>query len=347
MAQSIDVLEWAALTEAINRIKSPADYLKQTLFGNHDPKESENIELSVLYGGRDCAPFVKVNGSAALVGGTSEKFQIIKAPNIRIKRPMQASEVLYARRAGTPIHVQGGTVQSAIEAKVARDTARLADMITNSEELLCSQILQGKITYSDETGDVFQLTLPRSSSHSVDLGALAYWTVSGVDPEPHVHDAKELISEDGGVAPTLAICGKLAAAAFRANPKVREALDTRNLQAGQLRLDQQFGRNGVIFLGNVYGLDWVEYPRKVNVGATATDLVRSKFVEFVSPGQGFIIYYGSIADLKALEGGQFIGERFSKSWEEEDPSVRYQLATSRPLPWNNNPDGTYSLQVVA
>jgi hypothetical protein len=59
------------------------------------------------------------------------------------------------------------------------------------------------------------------------------------------------------------------------------------------------------------------------------------------------MYYGAIPDLKALQGRLFRGKRFSKSWEQEDPSVMWQLLHSRPLPVTRRPDSMVSMKVVS
>ena len=110
----------------------------------------------------------------------------------------------------------------------------------------------------------------------------------------------------------------------------------------------QFSEDGAIFLGSFCGIRFWSYPRQVKVAGSMTDLIRAKYAEFVCrvPAAEFTLYYGAIHDWKALQNRSFVGERFSKSWEDEDPSVRQLLTHSRPLPVPRRMGAVYSLKVV-
>ncbi len=347
---SADELTWASLTGAVNEIKSPNNFVLRLLYGNKDPKPTESIELSTLTGARVMAPFVRKNGEAIMVGGIGETFANVEPPNIRIKRPMTPSEVLFKRRPGTVIFPQGDEQVSAIQAHIARDAQHMADMITNAEEYLACQTLVGVINYEVNDQETFQITFPKPSANNVTLSI--FWDDADLTlpvPEVDFLTAKRLASDAHGLTITDAIMGVLASAAFLKLAKNQGGLlDNRNVAIGQVTFNEQFRDDGVLFLGTYSGVRCWEYARTVEIDGAATNLIREKYVEFVaaSPAAETVEYFGALADWKALQGRMFQGQRFSKSWEEEDPSVRQLLITSRPLPTPRRPGFVVSMKVI-
>lgn len=348
---TISELKWVALTAAINEMKSPNQFLKRLLFRNSDPKPTEDIELGVLNKGREIAPFVRKNGGGIMVAGYSDKFQSVQAPNIRIKRPFTPSELLYRRQVGTPIFTPGAAAQAtAVRQHISRDLQVMADLITNSEEYLCALAIRGTIIYLTDDEEVFQITYPKPSGNNVTLST--FWDDADPtlpDPQIDFLTAKRLFSDEVGLGITDAIMGQEAAVEFIKLAKRQGFLDHIGVDAGNMTLVQDFTEDGVIYLGRVGGIRCWEYSRTVSVGGVDTALVRSKYVEFVttSPAAEMVRYYGAIPDFKAMQGRKWVGERFSKSWETDDPSALMALAHSRPLPALRRPGAVVSMKVIS
>ncbi len=92
-AQTKDLLTWTSLTAAVDARLSPHSFVKKLLYGDVSPQETEEIEVSVIVGARQVAPFVKRNGEAIEVGNYSEDFQNIIAPSVAVKRHLTAKEL--------------------------------------------------------------------------------------------------------------------------------------------------------------------------------------------------------------------------------------------------------------
>jgi hypothetical protein len=345
---TIELLHVASLTQAVNEVRSPNSFIKNLLFGNHDPKETEDIELSVVTnGGRKMAPFVKKNGQSMSIEGYSEEFQTVKAPNIKINRPLN-SDVILRRAAGEGIFADAGRSQRRVELEIARNTQALADHITNAEEYLCALAIRGAISWSTAEGDHFSITFPRLGSHTIDLGATAEWDETTSNPEEDFHTVKSLFSEQG-LVPTDVAMSPTAASAFRKNAAVRRAWKEGIVTVGDLSYAEQFRPDGAIYMGRFAGVNCWEYGRSVILpDGTSAALIRDKYVEFFAnvPEAEFVLYYGLINDLEAVRNGLAVGERFSKSWEEKDPSALMQLVQSRPLPCLRRPNATLSMLVL-
>jgi len=345
-------LNWRSMTATVNERKAPNQFLKRLAFPRHEPKPTENIEISVLKSARKIAPFVKRNGEALLVvGGSAEFFNVIP-PNIRIKKPFEAADLLYTRRPGTTIFQTGsGGISQAIRAKIARDLAVMDDDVVNSEELLCAQMLtEGLISYTAD-GDAFTVDVQRPAGNSI-TSANLWTTPAAANLADDWKRAKRILSDEVGLPPSDVVLGLDAADAFTEvvtlGTQARAMLDFMRLAAGNVTFVTQFSEDGAIFLGNFQGTRVWEYSRTVDVNGTPTSLVPTKKAIFfhAGPAAQNVLYYGAIADMKTLQG-RFMSERFSKSWETEDPSVLWALLASRPLPISRRPGSVVDMIVAA
>lgn len=349
---TINELKYTALTPLVNEIKSPNQFVKRLVYPRHVTLPTEDIEISVINKGREMAPFVRKNGEALLVDGYSTTFQTVQAPNIRIKRPFTPSELLYRRQPGTVIFTPGASAQiNALQQHIARDMQVMADLITNAEEYLCAMSLRGVITYEVSDEEVFQITYPKPSAHNITL--TVFWDNADLTlPEPaeNFHTVKRLMSDAVGLGSVYAIMGQEASTHFRKVIKAQaKQTGAATIDEGNVSLANQFTVDGAIYLGRYAGIECWEYSRTVDVNGVSTPLIRPKWVEFVSvtPAAEFTLYYGAIPDMAALQGRRFQGERFSKSWEKQDPSQLMALAHSRPLPVPRRPGALVSMKVVS
>ncbi len=351
MPNSADVLSWSTLTPAVNEMKAPNSFLKNMVFSRDITVPTRNIELSFLNRARKIAPFVERDGAAIMTTGRDETFRVITPPHIRVKRAMTPSELLDKRRPGSVIFPGAGGIRSAMREYMASELAMLGDDITNSEEYLCALALRGAVSYSVADESSFTITFPRSASHDITLAGTDTWDDALSSPRADFLTAAQLINDAVSLNATDVIMGADAADAFVANSEVQTLLDPRRLITGSVDLTQQFSEAGAMFLGTyVHGIRIWRYARKVEVNGVSTDLIRPKYAEFVArvPAAQFVVYYGAIEDMKAIGAGRVLqSKRFSKSWEQEDPSARMLLVESNPMPVMRRPDATVSMQVLA
>ncbi len=351
MPTSADVLSYSTLTPAVNEMKSPNSFLKNYLFSRNEPVPTRNIELSFIRRGRKIAPFVERNGAAIMTAGRNEEFLVVQPPHIRVKRPMTPSELLNKRRPGTVIFPGADGIATAMRAYIASELEMLNDDATNSEEYLAALAIRGAISYTSEDEASFTVTFPRSASHEITLSGADLWSASTSDPAADMLAAAQLVNDDVSLNVTDMILGADAADAFLSNASVIAKLDPLRLATGTVDLTQQFQESGAMFLGTyVHGIRIWRYARQVEVNGVSVDLIRPEYAELVArtPAAQFVTYYGAIEDMKAIGAGKVLqSQRFSKSWEEEDPSARMLLLETNPLPCMRRPDATVSMKVVS
>lgn len=360
-AAPIDELSWRSLTAAVNEIKSPNTFLQKMLWPTHQTVPTEIIELSVLSRDRAMAPLVKKNGAAILVGGHDTAFQIVQPPNIRIKMPFTPSELLFGRKAGTALEVTAQTMSQAIQNHVAIDLQGMSDLVANTTEYLCSQALQGTLSYNVNDQESYQLTFAVPGANIVTLST--FWddgTVANVQMEENFMSAKLLASDAVGLNVTDVILGATAAKYFQRVVKAQLLSGTAinwtpfGQVSGGVNLQAKYADDGSYLLGVFCGVNVWAYARTIPVpganGATvSTALIRDKYAEFIcnTPAAERVLYYGAIADMGTIQAGTFQTERFSKSWMEEDPSVMMALLASRPLPCHRRPGSVVSFKVIS
>lgn len=353
MPPTLPEYRWSFLSGIVNNRQAPNRFLQRFLFPTERSLPTENITWGTKERGRETAPFVRVNGEAILVGGGTSTEISVTAPNIRMKKAFEAAKLVQERPVQTQFFASGaGDIRSAVQEKIRDEISDLDDLVVNGIEWLCAQALAHDIQYSVADQEVFRITYPRDSAFNITLST--FWN----DPDPKaptplqdIHAIKRVCSGEG-YQPTDAICGTEAADAILrlAEGGHLKAFKTDSgVRAGSLTLAEDFTEDGVCFLGEMGNVRFWEYNRTVNHMGAQTDLIRPKYIEFVNrsaSASGRVLYYGAIPEMSA-PGGLFVGRRFSKSWEQQDPSVRMVLVASRPLPVLRKKNASVSVKVVS
>lgn len=338
-----ELLHHRVLTPQVEEIRSPGTFLEDLLYTNRQPVPDETIEISVIMGEREVAPFVEVNGEAINVDGYDEDFQTVTAPNIRMKRPMKATEVLGKRMGGTRLYASSEDKTAAFQRAIALDNQRLADLRTNAKEYLAAMSLTGVIAYKVARQANFRIDFQRKASHNISVGT-AWTDLANSQPQDDLLGGAQVINDDSDLNPTHALFSKEAARNMFKNENVKGFLDNRRIELGGLRAEL-FRRSGARFLGFINEIECWEYGRSVMVNGVSTPLIREGYVELVhaGPDADFVEYFGAIPDMAALEDGLWEGEVFAKSFMTDDPSVRWALQHSRPLPVPRRINSTASI----
>lgn len=340
-------LHWATLTEMVNNRPSKSTVLRDLLFSKSRTLPTETIALDTIEGDRSMAPFVKKNGEALYVTGLSTKRHMVEAPNIRIKRSFEPSELMDTRRTGAlDIFPSRSEMVSARQRYIADEIDSMMDKIDHREEWMASQALRGSISYSDELGDAWQITFPRSSTQSINAPNGAWDSTHDIKKD--IFHVSKVMSANQGYSPTICIMGETAANLFLADSVILADLDRSNYNIGSIDLKKYEG-SGLLRLGRIMGIDFFVYPRQLPAdGGGNYDLIRPTYAEFIhtGPGADNVAYYAAIPDMTANQRtGILEARRFSKAWFTEDPSSYTTLVHTRPLFVPRKPDAFFSMNV--
>lgn len=350
----VDELKQVTMTDVVNKVKSPNIFLTRLLFSRTRTLPTETINIDTVTRDRQIAPFVRKNGEAIMVPNRDAKGYAVEAPNIRIKRPMSASELLFNRRPGGVLfNPSADDVASNVQQHIADDMADMADMVSNAEEYLVSLALQGTISYEVADEEVFTITFPRPGANNITLST--FWddgTPADTRPLKDTHTAKKVISDASAPPLTDAICGTEATDSLlelAESGNLPALKTTSGIAAGQIEFVNRFRDDGAMFIGELGGIRYWSYGRTADLNGSTKNMIRPKYVEFVSASSAAqrVLYYGAIPDMAALQGRLFVGRRYSKSWEQNDPSAVMALVHSRPLPVPRRLDTWVSMKVVS
>jgi len=336
---ALNIFNWTSLTEAVNKITPPKTFVLDKLFAPRTKQHyTKTIQVDLKIGNRKMAPFVKRTSGAHVVSLMSKESHIIEAPSIRLKKGLTADELYTLRPEGESIYVGNGqTVKTATERKVAEELAELKDMVTRRMEWMACQALSGgyKVTQDDIEFEI-DFNMPNDNKPALVAGAL--WSApSTADPLADIRAWKLVVQNARGVVPTMAIARTEVITAMLNVSSVRTALDNRNFNSGAINLNNGLSEIGVTLIGVLEGVEIYEYNENFvsDLGVVSPMIPADRFI-MVSPQSDNRLHFGSIDDFDVP---QYIGlPFFSKSWEEKDPSVRWLLVASSPLPVTHEPE---------
>lgn len=293
MAISIKRIAWLGL---FTQLRSPNNFLTRMFTvkpgGIYD---GEKVAIDIQRFGEKVAIAIKKCTGPNLNDIDIFTTKEFEPPTYGEAFPLDVCDLLN-RMAGVDPHTaahQG--FASAIIAKMAQGFVLIDDMIRRSVELQASQILQtGKLLLTNKNGDTtYELDFKPKATHFPTVGT--GWDQANADPIGDLESLAKVIRSDGKVNPDMLIFGDIALRHFLANTKVKDALDNRRIDIGEI--SPRFADSGATF----YGLVWVGayrfeiwlYPE------TFEDPQTGNPVEYVTPDKVIMLSSRTRLDMTA------------------------------------------------
>lgn len=320
-----DIFETRTMLKAIEQMYIPKTFLLDTFFRNEQVFTTEYVDIDIIKGKRRLAPFVSPRAQGKVVEKTGYYARSFKPPYIKVKMPTTVEDLL-KRQPGQTIYEGGKTPAEVAAAEVGKNLLELIQMIQRREEWMAAQALTtGKITITGDGVDA-EIDFLMANDHKVTLSGTAKWTDSASDPVKNLRTWKRKIAQDSGVTADVAVMGSAVIDAFLAHEKVQKALDNRRIVLGQI--DPRELPSGATYWGNVANIDIYSYDEWfVDDTGTEQPMVPENTLILGSTKAITARLYGAIRDLKSTAAVRY----FPKSWEEEDPSVRWIMVQSAPI----------------
>ncbi len=340
----MDMFDTRTMLRALEQMLPVSTVFLTTFFSQVEVSDTKYVDIDIYKGKRRLASFVSPRLQGKLVERRGYESFTYEPPYIKPKMITTAADLL-KREMGQTIYPAGINPQSRAERQLGKDLAELEEQITRREEWMAAQAIQlGQI---EVIGDGIEDTIDfnMASSHLITLSGTDLWTdTTNSNPERDLEDWAELILQDSGLVVDTIIMGKDAARAFVDHPKVAAKLDNLRMFIGRVAPEKI--RAGMRYIGTLNSVsdiyvyhEWYydEFsktekpmmdPKKVVMGSTAARCTK---------------HYGAIQDLRATGSVP----RFPKSWEEEDPSARFLMVQSAPLPVPHQIDGFVTSKVIA
>jgi hypothetical protein len=354
IAGLIDMFDTRTMLQAVEQMKRPFNFLRDTFFPAATPVETETVDVDIIKGKRRMAPFCSPLTEGKVVEHLGYSTSTIKPGYVKPFMITTAGDLL-KRLPGQTLYAGNQTIEGRAQIKLGQDLATLMDMVDRREEWMAAMALDlGKITMKikGETSDkTVTVDFLMAGNHKITLAGAALWSASTSDPIGDLRAWASQIRQDSGINPVAVVMGTDAATAFIANPTVQKTMNMLKVNMGQI--NPQMLPNGVSYLGNISapGLSvdvytYEEWFLDEDAG-TESPMVPAKKVWMGSPKTANRTLHAVIQDIEAIEEGSAAVSRFPKSWVPKNPSARHLMVQSAPLVAMLQPDAFVSAQVLA
>jgi hypothetical protein len=337
-----DTLELAGMVDALD---TPRRFIFETFFGTSTITfESEEIMFDKISQSRRIAPYVSpfIPGKPQTIrGGTARTF---RPAYVKPKAPINPGAVI-KRRPGEP-PLGSLSKQERFNRIVVQELLDQDGQIARREEQMAVEIMRtGKVVVESENFTRMEVDYARPADQTIALTGSARWGESGISPLENIKTWAETVHSSSGTHPGQVILDPKAAGLFLADEKLMKILDNRRQVSGSMELAGQVtGAQGVevVYIGSIGQFEFWQYQALYQTDAGAMAKVMPDYTVMMgSAGVEGHACYGAIMDLESLQAV----ERFSKMWEEKDPSVAMLMTQSAPLPVPARIEGSFCATV--
>jgi len=327
----MDIFSTQVLSKVVERLRTPPSFLLDTFFPNVQTSDKEEILFDVTDSKPRISPFVSPLLPGKVVDSGGYRTKSFKPAYVKDKRRFDAN-IPYKRVAGETI---GGSLSpnQRYERALATTLTDQLDNLTRREEVMAAEILRtGKVVVSGDGYPAQTVDFGREGELTKALSGSATWESSGVNPLDNLEDWAITIQDKSGVVAKTVVMDPKAWKVFRSNATVQKYLDIRRGTSNSLNIDPSIRSEDVKarYVGAIGDFDiYVYNDTYINDNGETAKLLPDKTVLLGSrDGLEGTRCYGAIHDEKA----NWTATRyFTKSWLEEDPSVRWLLLQSAPL----------------
>lgn len=327
----MDIFSTQVLSKVVERLRTPPSFLLDTFFPNVQTSDKEEILFDVTDSKPRISPFVSPLLPGKVVDSGGYRTKSFKPAYVKDKRRFDAN-IPYKRVAGETI---GGSLSPSqrYERALATTLTDQLDNLTRREEVMAAEILRtGKVVVSGDGYPAQTVDFGRDGELTKALSGSATWDSSGVNPLDNLEDWAITIQDKSGVVAKTVVMDPNAWKVFRSNATVQKYLDIRRGTVNSLNIDPSVRSEDVKarYVGAIGDFDiYVYNDTYINDNGETAKLLPDKTVLLCSKdGLEGTRCYGAIHDEKA----NWTATRyFTKSWLEEDPSVRWLLLQSAPL----------------
>lgn len=311
-------------------------------FANPITHDTDKIDIDIRKTKRALAKYQNWRIAAKVVDN-KDYFTVTHNPGyIKLKTVTTAEDIL--KRGFGEGRIYGPTDGPARRAqmKVGEDLEYLRQMIIRRMELQAAEALNtGEISISGDGIDPYVIDFFMRATHKITLTGTNLFSDANSQPIELFREWKRLIAKDSGQAANVAVFGSDAWDAYIKNPNVKSFLDNRRIELGGIAPRMV---NGATFQGIIEGIELWSYDEWYYDEDTSSEkpMVPVDKVWLGATGAYTATHFAAIKDLKAMNVVPF----FPKSWEEQDPSVRFLSLQSSPMVGMHQPDAFISAKVV-
>lgn len=333
-----DYYEPKTLRGVIKKTIPLRTFFRTRFFNNSVTFPTETVSFEFQEGKRRLAPFVNPRVGSESMARDGYDVRTYRTPLVAPERPITNDTLMQKMFLEQPYN-SGVTPEERAAKIAAQDILDLQDAIWRREEQMCARVKQdGKLVVK---GRGVNQTVDYGFNNIVTLAASKRWA-STFDILGQLSDFAEELQKDG-VNPDMLILGKDAAKALLDNAKIRELLDNRRIEMGEIRPSEL--ENGVSYLGRLVSIgvaldlyaysEWV--PDDTDLDADGNPklkpIVDPETVIMQSSQEQNSMLYGAVTLIDS--GGNYVThmeEYVPNSWFTQKPPQKFVSISSRPLP---------------
>lgn len=341
----IDLTNAITLTGFINKNLPAKPWLFRKFFPavHHDTTQ---IAIDIIKGSRKLAPFRRKGEESTVKSSIGVETKLFGPNQISIKNLTKAYDA-EKRAAGQQFSYGDGvkTLEGRIAFKLLQEQIDMTNRAYRTIEKMCADALfTGKVQNHDAKGNLieeFDIGLP--DDHVITLTGDDKWNTNTAKILENIDDYCALGEDDSGLPITDVLLGTGAKNALRTNETVLKQLTANNARFAYV--DPQKTEIGAQFVGYTSSgvrMWHLTESYEDSEGHKASMIPTDKIV-CLSNQMSAHVHFGMIEDLKA---GNFVGEIFSKVWDEEDPSGRWLKIATAPLAYVEQPEAIVVAKVI-
>ncbi len=338
----IDMFATRTMLQALEMMAEARTFLLNLFFKSTETSTTQYVDIDVHKGKRRLAPFVHPLMQGKVVDRTGYTTKTFAPPYIKEKMPFSGADIL-KRQAGDTIYQGNSSPAQMAQVQLGKDLVELRTMIVRREEWMAAQeLFTGKVVCVGE-GINAEIDFLMAADHIITLASEALWSAGSTsDPITNLRTWKRKAAQDSGLVPDVAVMGADVITCLIKNDNVLKLLDKTKVTLG--KIDPQQLPDGSTYYGVIEGLDIYGYDEWYvdDTDGTEKPMVPVDKIVLGSTRSRTVRHYGAIQDLKATAAVPY----FPKSWEEEDPSVRWIMLQSAPLPCLHQPDAFIIAKVI-
>lgn len=327
----MDIYSTQVLAKVVERLHTPPSFLLDTFFPNVQTSDKDEIFFDITDSKPRISPFVSPLLPGKVVDGGGYRTKSFRPAYVKDKRRFDVN-IPYKRAAGEII---GGSLSPAqrYERALATHLKDQLENLTRREEVMAAEILRtGKVIVSGDGYPAQTVDFGRDAELTKALAGTAAWTSAGANPVDDLEDWAVTVQDKSGVVAATVVMDPQAWKIFRSSETVQKYLDIRRGTSNTVSIDPRIISESekARHAGSVGDFDiWIYNDTYIDDNGNTCKLLPEKTVILASrDGLEGTRCYGAIRDEKA---NWTASRYFTKSWIEEDPSVRWLLLQSAPL----------------
>lgn len=324
----INIYETRTMLAAIEQRIPVHSFLLNTFFSNFDTQTTEHIDVDFKKGKRKMAPFVAPRIGGVIMERAGFTTRTYKVPKIAPERILTIDDIT-KRGMGENIYSQKTPEERAIEL-LAKDIGELDEYITRREEWMCREVLfNGKVIM---TGEGVEQVVDYNFTNTETLSGDDLWTSDLSDPIKDLKQWRRDIIKKTGKAPDIVVMASDAADAFVNNKKVKEYMDSRRINLGNI--EPSVKDPAVTFIGKFpsLGIEIYSYDEWfLDDNETEQPMIPAGKLLMGSTGMNKRIY-GAVTQMENGQFATYEGTRIPKKFVDEKNETQNIRLSSRPLP---------------